>query len=83
VEEETDGGEDADRWGPHVSERKGKKVGAVSVRPSGPLLLGQIGLPWSDSFSSLFFCAVSFLIFCFLFLSQILHFGSKQVQTTL
>jgi hypothetical protein len=28
-----------------------------------------------------FFCAVSFLIFCFLFLSQILHIEFKQGQT--
>jgi hypothetical protein len=30
----------------------------------------------------IFFCAASFLIFCFLFLSQILHIESKSSQTT-
>jgi hypothetical protein len=47
VEEETDGGEDADRWGPHVSERKGKKEGAVSVSSGGPWATSLI---WAEGF---------------------------------
>jgi hypothetical protein len=69
VEEETDGGEDADRWGPHVSEGKGKIKVPVRVVFLGRGLVPLLGQKGSLRPSFIFYFLFFFSFSDFLFLS--------------
>jgi hypothetical protein len=77
----------ADTWAPSIGEREREtyRFGLLNGLRLALALLGWMGSrawpKWAGLSSSLFFVLFLFLIFSFLFLSQILHIESKQGQT--
>jgi hypothetical protein len=86
VEEETDGGEDADRWGPHINERKGKRRVPIRLGLNGPrayFWFGPEGFPGSNFiffFSFLlFFFSFSHFLFPFVSFAYLVQIASNQL----